>query len=113
MLTLTNPTHRTTHRSDLTDDQRSILDYVLTELGAHGGIVEDNPPETDAGARQALTAIAARLAGITITPGHEIAQCPCGLVMDGAQVDDRSDEYTRCRACADEQAAEDHARYGD
>ncbi|BFP50098.1 hypothetical protein KCMC57_64660 (plasmid) [Kitasatospora sp. CMC57] len=98
---LVRPTARTIEHHQLTTDQARHLDEVLTLLGTADGLIEDEPQTTDPGFRQYLsTAIAAEV-GITITPGHEIAQCnTCSLVMDGelALLDGGRIRCTHCRA---------------
>jgi hypothetical protein len=71
----------------LTPAQRTIADEALARLGVAHGLIEDEPAETDAATRALITWTAAAALGITVSPGHELAQChTCRDVLDGAHV---------------------------
>lgn len=87
----------------LTPRQTNHLDHVLTELGTNAGVIEDQAPVTDPLMRAFLSDSAARELGLTITPGHEIAQCnTCLDILDGALAHDEDDGYIRCAHCRDD-----------
>lgn len=82
-------TRRTVALDRLTPTQRAIADRALTHLGVAGGLIEDEPTETDPATRALITWTAAAAIGLTVTPGHEIAQCnDCGDILDGAHASD-------------------------
>jgi len=101
----TRHARRTVERDELTPDAIACLSFVLNTLGTADGLIDDEPPTRDARERQHLSTFAAHAVGITITPGHEIAQCnTCALVMDGALAEEDGGRI-RCTDCrADWQA---------
>jgi hypothetical protein len=88
-------------RRDLTADQTQAIDHLLALLGTADGLIEDEPEVTNPAARQAISNQAAAIAGIDVSPGHEIAQCNgCPLLLDGV---DANEDYgrIRCDDCRD------------
>lgn len=90
------------------------MHYVLELLGAADGLAEDAPPiPYDATAsRGYLTRQAAKVAGITVTPGHEITQChDCRDICDGATTTEH-DGTVRCDDCYRQHAIATDPDYG-
>jgi hypothetical protein len=83
----------------LTGTQRALADHALAHLGVAGGVVEDEPAETDPATRALITWTVAAALGITVSPGHELAQCyGCRDVLDGAHVSETGG-FLRCTDC--------------
>jgi hypothetical protein len=102
LLTPARPhTPRHIDRDQLTADQTDAIDHLLARLGTADGLIEDEPEVINPAARQAISALAATIAGIDVSPGHEIAQCStCGLVLDGADANEDHGRI-RCDDCRD------------
>jgi hypothetical protein len=92
------PARRRVPLDQLTAAQRTALDRILTALGTSGGLVEDAPPVPMQAleGRRHLSDLGAWIAGISLTPGHEITQCnTCLDIVDAAQTtEDR--QVIRC-----------------
>jgi hypothetical protein len=102
LLTLVRPrTPRHIDRDQLTADQTQAIDLLLALLGTADGLIEDEPEVTNPAARQAISTQAAAIAGIHVSPGHEIAQCnTCPLLLDGADANEDGGRI-RCDDCRD------------
>lgn len=84
----------------LTAAQRAIAERALTHLGIADGLIEDEPTETDPAARHLITWTVAAALDLTVSPGHEIAQCNgCRDLLDGATVSENRGRLhcTDCR----------------
>ncbi|WP_128378498.1 hypothetical protein [Streptomyces cavernae] len=85
-----SPTSRTRHSValvELTPSQRALAKRALVHLGLTDGLIEPEPTETDAATRALITWATAAALGITVSPGHELAQCyDCRDILDGAHV---------------------------
>jgi hypothetical protein len=83
----------------LTPAQHALATQTLTHLGVAQGLVEDHPTETDPATRALITWAAATSLGLTVTPGHELAQCHgCRDVLDGAHVTETAGRL-HCPTC--------------
>lgn len=89
-------------RAHLTPAQQAfVIDDVLERLGSSYGLAETDPaiPYTATAERLSLSAVAAWMIGLDLTPGHEIAQCAdCSDILDAALTEEDAG-IIRCLDC--------------